>query len=93
MTMDKKPKTEALSGWYTSSSGRARELTGEEKKKEDEWFSRLIEGNYRRLPVEVPGSMMLALGRLALKKGVPFSDFVEGILAEYLKERGIDWRK
>ena len=68
-------------------------MTAEEKKREDEWFDRLIKGNYKRLSAEIPGKMMLALGKIALKKGVPFTDLIEGILGEYLEKQGIDWKK
>jgi len=36
--------------------------------------------------------MMLALGRIAQEKGVPFTDFIEGILAEYLEKQGVNWK-
>ena len=91
--MSEKKKAEEVSGWYPRSIAAPRELTEDEVKKVDEWFDRLIDGNYKRLPAEIPGKMMLALGRMAKEKGVPFTDFIEGILAEYLERQGIDWKK
>jgi hypothetical protein len=92
MVREKKEKTEKISGWYPKSIAAPRELPEEEVKRVDEWFDRLIKGNYKRLSAEVPGKMMLALGKLALEKGVPFTDFIEGILREYLERQGIDWQ-
>ena len=91
--MSEKKKAEAISGWYPKSIGAPRELTEEEAKKEDEWFDRLIKGNYKRLSAEIPGKMMLALGKMAIEKGMTFTDFVEGILAEYLDKQGVNWKK
>ena len=91
--MSEKRKAETVSGWYPKSTAAPRALTAEEAKREDEWFDRLIKGNYKRLSAEIPGKMMLALGKIALEKGVPFTDLIEGILAEYLEKQGIDWQK
>ncbi|MFC1995501.1 hypothetical protein ACFLVM_01305 [Chloroflexota bacterium] len=90
--MSEKKKTGAISGWYSKSTT-SNKLTDDEAKRVDEWFDRLIDGNYKRLPVEIPGKMMLTLGKMAKEKDIPFTDFVEGILAEYLGKQGIDWRK
>ena len=92
MVREEKEKTERISGWYPKSIGAPMELTEDEAKKVDEHFDRLIKGNYKRLSAEIPGKMMLALGKMALEKGVPFTDFIEGILGEYLEKRGIDWQ-
>ena len=91
--MAKEKKAETISGWYPKSIAAPRELTAEEKKREDEWFDRLIKGNYKRIPAEIPGKMMLALGKIAQKKGVPFTDLIEEILGEYLEKQGINWKK
>ncbi len=93
MAREKKGKAEGISGWYPTSVAAPRELTEDEAKRVDEWFDRLIKGNYKRLSAEIPGKMMLALGKMAQKKGVPFTDFIEGILGEYLEKQGIDWKK
>ncbi len=91
--MSEKKKAEGVSGWYPKSIAAPKQLPPDEAKKVDEWYDRLIKGNYRRLSAEIPGKMMLALGKLAREKGVPFTDFIEGILAEYLERQGIDWKK
>ena len=62
--MNEKKKTEAVSGWYSKSTAQ-RKLTEDEAKRVDEWFNRLIKDNYKRLPAEIPGKMMLALGKIA----------------------------
>jgi len=93
MVREKKEKTEGVSGWYPRSIAAPKALTEEETKRVDEQFDRLIKGNYKRLSAEIPGKMMLALGKMALEKGVPFTDFIEGILGEYLEKQGIDWKK
>ena len=91
--MIEKKKAETVSGWYPKSIAAPKALTEEEAKKLDEWFDRLIKGNYKRISAEIPGKMILALGRIAKEKGVPFTDFVEGILAEYLEKQGVHWKK
>ena len=91
--MSEKKKAEGVSGWYPKSIAAPRQLTEEEAKKVDEWFDRLIEGNYKRLSAEIPGKMILALGKIAQEKGVLFTGFIEGILEEYLERQGIDWKK
>ena len=93
MVREKKAKTEGISGWYSTSAAGPKALTEEEAKKEEEWFDRLIKGNYKRIPAEIPGKMMLALGKMAQEKDAPFTDLIEGILAEYLEKQGIDWKK
>ncbi len=92
MVREKKEKTEGVSGWYPRSIAAPKTLTEEEARRVDEQFDRLIKGNYKRLSAEIPGKMMLALGKMALEKGVPFTDFIEGILGEYLEKQGIDWQ-
>ena len=91
--MSEKKKAETVSGWYPKSIVAPRELTEDEAKKVDEWFDRLIKGNYKRISAEIPGKMMLALGKMAKEKDVPFTNFIEGILAEYLEKQGLNWKK
>jgi len=90
--MSEKKKTEAVSGWYPKSTAQ-RKMTVDEAKRVDEWFDRLINGNYKRISAEIPGKMILALGKIALEKGTPFTELIEGILREYLEKQGIDWEK
>jgi len=91
--MSERKKAEGISGWYPKSIAAPRALTEGEAKRVDEQFDRLIKGNYKRLSAEIPGKMMLALGKIALEKGMPFTDLIEGILREYLEKQGIDWKK
>jgi len=91
--MSETKKVESLSGLYFKSIGAPQKLTDEQAKRVDEWFDRLIKGNYKRISAEIPGKMLLALGKMAKEKGIPFTDFIEGILAEYLERQGIDWKK
>ncbi len=77
-------KRKEISGWY----GQRQMTPGEradEERRIDAWYDRAQRLNYRTAPVEIPGKMMLDLGREAREKGVSFSEFVEGILAEYLR--------
>jgi hypothetical protein len=48
--------------------------------------------NYRTVPLEIPGKMMAALGKLALERELDFSEFLEGILDDYLTRTGNAWR-
>ena len=80
-------KKKEVSGWYAKS-----ELTAAERSKTDEWFKKMIDLNYRTLPVEIPGKMLLELGKLAKQKNMAFNDFIEQILGEYLDKQGISWK-
>ncbi len=84
-------KTTEISGWY--SKGKPSEAEKAElRRRVDEWLDRRIELNYRQIVVEAPGKMILVLGRMAQEMDVPFGDFIESILAEYLERQQIDWR-
>ncbi len=48
--------------------------------------------NYRTVPLEIPGKMMLALGRIAMDQGISFSEFIEGILEAYLRQKKVHWK-
>jgi hypothetical protein len=79
------------SGWYARTR-----MTKEERTQIDAWYDTRITLNYKTIPVEAPGKMVLALGELAQQHGMAgprFSEFIEGILDEYLQRQGIDWRK
>jgi hypothetical protein len=45
--------------------------------------------NYRTVPLEIPGKMLAALGKLSIERKIEFSVFIEGILDEYLQKQGI----
>jgi hypothetical protein len=81
-----------VSGWYGKDK-----LTKEEeearRRQAEEWYDRRIALNYRQIALEAPGKMVLALGRLAQERNVPFGQFVEDILADYLAREGIDWKQ
>ncbi len=81
-----------VSGWY--SKPKLSEAERAEKIRQvDEWYRKRIDLNYRQIVLEVPGKMLLALGQMAQDKGIPFGEFVESIITEYLERSGIDWRK
>ncbi len=90
MVSEKKKTREGISGWYVteklSSQQRAARMAHI-----DEWHERLYTLNYRTVPLEIPGKMLAALGKLALEEKVQFSEFVAGILDEYLTQKGINW--
>lgn len=80
-----------VSGWYAQKEQTAEERAAQRRAAE-KWYEKRKGLNYRTVPVEIPGKMMLALGKIALGKGVSFSEFVEGILDSYLKRKKINWR-
>ena len=89
--MDRKPIKKEISGWYAQ-----RELTPDEKAAQMEaverWYEKRGRLNYRTAPLEIPGKMMLALGRIAMDQGVSFSEFIEGILEAYLRQKKVRWK-
>ena len=89
--MTDKKKAADISGWYARPRA-----TPEERKGIEDWYEKRARLNYRTMPVEAPGKMILALGELARDRGMDgsrFNDFIEGILDEYLRQQGVDWRK
>lgn len=89
--MKEKKKHSEISGWYVKERA-----TAEERQQVQDWYDSRWKLNYKTIPVEAPGKMVLALGRLAHEKGMEgprFSDFIEGILDEYLHMQGINWRE
>jgi hypothetical protein len=79
-------------GWY----GKARQSEAERAemaRKVEEWRRKTIDLNYRQVAVEAPGKMILALGQIAQQREIPFGEFVESVLAEYLTQAGIDWTR
>jgi hypothetical protein len=89
--MERKSQGKEVSGWYVY-----KQLTPEERAAQmrvtEEWYAKKHRLNYRTVPLEIPGKMMLALGRMALDQGATFSEFIEGILDSYLKEKKVKWK-
>lgn len=77
-----------VSGWYARPV-RTEKDEAADREAANKWYEERMRLNYRSLPVEVPGKVLLELGKMAQAKGVPFADFVEGILVEYLQKKGI----
>ncbi len=90
--MENKMKEKEISGWYAE-----KELTPAERAAQlreiEQWYEKKHRLNYRTVPLEIPGKMMLALGKIALDRGINFSEFIEGILDQYLKGKKINWKK
>ena len=90
--MERKPKEKEVSGWYAQ-----KQMTPEERAAQmratAQWYDKKQRLNYRTVPLEIPGKMMLSLGKMAMERRVPFSEFIEGILDSYLKGKKISWRK
>jgi hypothetical protein len=90
--MERKGKEKEISGWYVQEK-----LTPEEKAAQmraiGDWYEKKHRLNYRTVPLEIPGKMMLALGKLALEKGMNFSELIEEVLNGYLRANKIPWRR
>jgi hypothetical protein len=86
--MENKMAKKEISGWYVQE-----ELTAAEKaaqmKAIESWYEKRHRLNYRTVPLEIPGKMMLALGKRAMDQGVSFSEFIEGILNAYLRQKKV----
>jgi len=86
--MDRKLIKKEISGWYVQ-----KELTPDEKSAQrqavERWYEKRSRLNYRTVPVEIPGKMMLALGKMAMDQGISFSEFIEGILEAYLRQKKV----
>ena len=89
--MEQKTVKKEISGWYLQ-----KELTPEEKAAQmrsvEGWYEKRSRLNYRTVPLEIPGKMMLAFGRIAMDRGVSFSEFIEGILEDYLRQKKVRWK-
>jgi hypothetical protein len=89
--MEGKTMKKGISGWYVQ-----KELTAGEKAAQmqalNRWYEKRHRLNYRTVPLEIPGKMMLALGRMAMDQGVSFSEFIEGILEAYLRQKKVHWK-
>lgn len=90
--METKQKAKDISGWY----GKERLSEAERLERSvrmEAWYGNKASLNYRTVPVEVPGRMLAALGRLAMDTGQGFSEFIEAILEDYLEKKGIQWQE
>jgi len=89
--MEKGKKRGDISGWYAKEK-----LSPEEHAARtadvDAWYEKQHTMNYRTVPLEIPGKMLATLGRLAIEQEMQFSEFIEGILDEYLAKKEIPWR-
>lgn len=89
--MEKARKKESISGWYAKET-----LTREERTAKmaaiEAWYEKRHTMNYRTIPVELPGKMLAALGKMSMDQSVQISDFVEDILADYLKKKKVKWK-
>jgi hypothetical protein len=81
-------KGKDVSGWYVKEK-----LSPEEEAARlaeiDAWYEKRHTMNYRTVPLEIPGKMLAALGKLSIERKIEFSVFIEGILDEYLQKQGI----
>jgi hypothetical protein len=89
--MEKSKKRGDVSGWYVkeklSPDENAARITDISN-----WYEKQHTMNYRTVPLEIPGKMLAALGKMALDQNIQFSEFIEGILDEYLTRTGTRWR-
>jgi hypothetical protein len=89
--MEKRKKRGDVSGWYVKEK-----LTPEENAARiadiSNWYEKQHTMNYRTVPLEIPGKMLAALGKMALDRNIQLSEFIEGILDEYLTRTGTRWR-
>ncbi len=88
----KTKKAKEVSGWYVQQELSPAE---EEAKRQalEKWYEKKHRLNYRSVPLEIPGKMMLALGKMAMEQGVSFSEFIEEILEGYLRQKKVHWKK
>jgi hypothetical protein len=89
--MVRKGKEKEISGWYVQEKLTLEEKTARMRAIGD-WYEKKHRLNYRTAPLEIPGKMMLALGKVALEKGMNFSELIEEILDNYLRGEKISWR-
>ena len=89
--MDQKKNGKEVSGWYAHQEMTAAQKASQMREVE-RWYETRYRLNYRTVPVEIPGKMMLALGRMAMEQKTSFSEFIETILESYLREHKIRWK-
>lgn len=81
----------AVSGWYAKDT-----LSQEERDAKmaaiNAWYEKRHTMNYRSVPLELPGKMLAAIGKMSIDQDIELSDLIEEIIDEYLKKKGIEWR-
>ncbi len=82
---------EKVSGWYAKET-----LSPEEREAKmtaiNAWYEKRHTMNYRTVPLELPGKMLAAIGKMSMDQDVQISDFIEEILESYLQSKGVEWR-
>ena len=82
---------EKVSGWYAKKT-----LSPEEREDKmaaiNAWYEKRYTMNYRTVPLELPGKMLAAIGKMSMDQDVQISDFIEEILEDYLQSKGVEWR-
>ena len=82
---------EKVSGWYAKET-----LSQEEREAKmaaiEAWYEKRHTMNYRTVPLELPGKMLAAIGKMSMDQDVQISDFIEEILEDYLQSKGVVWR-
>ncbi len=82
---------EKVSGWYAKET-----LSPEEREAKmaaiEAWYEKRHTMNYRTVPLELPGKMLAAIGKMSMDQDIQISDFIESILEDYLQNKGVEWR-
>jgi len=82
---------EKVSGWYAKET-----LSPEEREAKmatiNAWYEKRHTMNYRTVPLELPGKMLAAIGKMSMDQDIQISDFLEEILEDYLQSKGVEWR-
>ena len=89
--MERQGKGKEVAGWYVQKEQTPEEIALQIRAT-DQWYEKKHRLNYRTGPLEIPGKMMLTLGKIAMDQGVSFSEFIEGILNSYLRHKKINWK-
>ena len=82
---------EKVSGWYAKET-----LSQEEREAKmaaiNAWYEKRHTMNYRSVPLELPGKMLAAIGKMSMDQKIQLSDFIEEIIEDYLQKQGVQWR-
>jgi len=84
-------KKEQISGWYAKDT-LTKEQRDAKKAAIEAWYEKKYTMNYRTVPLELPGKMLAAIGKMGLDQGMQVSEFIEGILEDYLKKKKVKWQ-